>query len=364
VRVLCLNAGSSSLKGALFDVDAGGARRRAHFDVKVEHEAAGAAAVLERALRGAGIGRPDAVGHRLVHGGPARTRPVVLTPEIRAELDLAVPFAPLHLPSELAVVTEATRAFHGVPQVACFDTAFHATLPEVARRLPVAAWANDAGVRRYGFHGLSCEYVVGAVGADALGSAVIAHLGSGASLTAVHGGVSVDTSMGMSPSGGIMMGTRPGDLDPGVLLHLLAEQKWRPSELEKFVNRDCGLLGVSGTTSDMRELLERRGADVRARLAVDLFVYTAQKAIGGLAVALGGMTSLVFTGGIGAHSAVVRAEIAARLGLLGVAIDPERNAANAGVVSPDGAPCTVRVIETDEEQVIARRTHALLFEAG
>ncbi len=371
MRVLCLNAGSSSLKVAL--VVTGGSRgggegevRAAQTEIAVAGDGALAADALRRALDEAGIGAPDAIGHRLVHGGPDRTEPVVLSPSVRALLDVAIPFAPLHLPAELAVVDAAGRAFPGVPQVGCFDTAFHATLPDVARRLPIAAWADRRGVRRYGFHGLSCEYVVARIGKETLGPAVVAHLGSGASMTAIREGASVDTTMGMSPSGGIMMGTRPGDLDPGALVHLLDAEGWGPRELERFVNHECGLRGVSEAGSDMRALLAARGADPRARLAVALFVYTAQKAIGALAVALGGLRTLVFTGGIGARSPVIRAEIAERLGFLGIAIDPARNAVNADVVSPSSpaASCTVRVLETDEEVVIARHVHACIGRAS
>ena len=300
-----------------------------------------------------GITPPDAIGHRLVHGGPDQTHPCRLTTAARASLEQAIPFAPLHLPAELEIVDAAARAYPGVPQVACFDTAFHATLPDVARRLPIAGWANHAGVRRYGFHGLSYEYVVSQLGGESLDHAVIAHLGGGASMAAVHGGRSVDTTMGMSPTGGLMMGTRTGDIDPGALVYLMEQKKWPASRVERFVNHECGLFGVSDTTSDMEKLLAARELDPRARLAVDLFVYIAAKAIGALSVALGGLRTLVFTGGIGAHSAAVRAEIASRLGFLGVAIDPAKNAAGVGILSPAGAPCTVHVIETDEEAMIA-----------
>ena len=355
VRVLCLNAGSSSLKVAL--IEGGSATARFGADVAATRDLRG---LLE--LRG--IAPPDAIGHRLVHGGPDQTAPLRLTADARARLDRAIPFAPLHLPAELDVVDAAARAYPDVPQVACFDTAFHARLPDVARRLPIDGWADEAGVRRYGFHGLSYEYVVSRLGGEALDQAVIAHLGSGASMAAVHGGRSIDTTMGMSPTGGLMMGTRTGDLDPGVLVYLMDAKKWGARDVEHFVNHECGLLGVSGTTADMEKLLATRDQDPQARLAVDLFVYTAAKIVGALAVALGGLRTLVFTGGMGAHSAAIRAGIASRLAFLGVTLDATRNLAHAAVISPPGASCMVHVIETDEETVIAHHVERCLAGAA
>lgn len=363
MRVLCLNAGSSSLKVALVDAGPSGEVRRVEAELPALGDL-GVTDALRRALDGAGIREPDAIGHRLVHGGPrpgdSRTR--AIDAATRARLALAIPFAPLHLPAELAIVDAAARAYPGAPQVAVFDTAFHDTLPDIARRLPIATWADEAGVRRYGFHGLSYEYVVSHLGADTLGPSVVAHLGSGASLCAVKDGRSVDTTMGMSPTGGVMMGTRTGDMDPGALVHLLDTKGWTARELEHFVNHECGLLGVSGGTSDMRALLERRAHDPRARLAVDLFVYGVQKAIAALVVATGGLRSLVFTGGIGARSAIVRAEICEGLAFLGVTLDAAANAAHAPVISGVGtqAPCTVRALVTDEEVVIARHVRRCL----
>ena len=364
VKVLCVNAGSSSLKLAMVDARADGESRLRDKELHVTKDGGAAAEVLAGALHEWGQGTPDAIGHRLVHGGPDQVAPLRIDKDARARLERAVPFAPLHLPSELATVDAAARVYPDVPQVACFDTAFHVTLPDVARRLPIAEWADAQGVRRYGFHGLSYEYVVTHLGADVLGPAVIAHLGSGASLAAIQGGRSIDTTMGMSPTGGIMMGTRTGDLDPGALVHLLDVKKWNVRELEHFVNHECGLLGVSTTTSDMRKLLAARDSDPRARLAVDLFVYTLQKAIGALAVSLGGLGSLVFTGGIGARSSVVRAEVCARLAFLGVALDAAKNEESAAIISAPGPRCTVRVIETDEEVVIARHVRACLDPNG
>lgn len=388
MRVLCFNAGSSSLKVALIDVGATTVSRvvagsssfgpkldgtlrlvdvasgRVLIDGALSGDGAASRVVAAArafcdALRDCGIEPPDAVGHRLVHGGPEQFAPLRLTRTARARLEEAIPFAPLHLPAELQVVDAAMCAYPDSPQVACFDTAFHATLPEVARRLPVPMWASEAGVKRYGFHGLSYEYASARVG-DKLDYAVIAHLGSGASMAAVHEGKSVDTTMGMSPSGGLMMGTRTGDLDPGVLVYLMDKKQWGARDVERFVNHDTGLLGVSGTTSDMQALLAAREQDPCARLAVELFVYTAAKAVGSLAVGLGGLRTLVFTGGIGAHSAVVRAEIVGRLGLFGVSLDAEKNVAQAELISAPGSSCAVHVIEADEELVVARHVRSCL----
>jgi acetate kinase len=382
VRVLCFNAGSSSLKVALFEVGRGEPRRvvtgeasfggESEAKVRLVDLATGerfedgvrdssdaeagpvaAARAVVRMLDHHQIALPDAIGHRLVHGGPTQTAPLRLTGAARARLADAVPFAPLHLPIELAVVDAVARAYPRIPQVACFDTAFHDALPAVARTLPIARWARDSGVRRYGFHGLSYEYVCSRMGGEALDYAVIAHLGGGASMAAVHHGRSVDTTMGMSPTGGLMMGTRSGDLDPGALVYLMDKKKWGAREVEHFVNHESGLLGVSATTSDMQALLAARATDAHARLAVDLFVYTAAKWVGALAVALGGLRTLVFTGGIGAYCPLVRWEVAGRLAFLGVAVDPAKNLANAGVVSLPGASCAVHVTPTDEERVIA-----------
>ena len=355
MKVLCLNRGSSSLKAALIEVRAGGLTCLERREI-VAPKSGAHDDTLAAALKGIPV--PHAIGHRLVHGGPDQTAPLRLVADARRRLDSAIPFAPLHLPMELETVDAALALFPGVPQVACFDTAFHSTLPAVARRLPLAAWADAEGVRSYGFHGLSCEYVVSRLGGSTLGDSIIAHLGSGASMTAVRGGRSIDTTMGMSPTGGLMMGTRSGDLDPGVLVYLIDQKGWSARDVEQFVNHECGLLGVSGTASDMKALLRARDHDERARLAVELFVYVARKEIGALAAALGGLRSLVFTGGMGEHSAVVRSEIAAGLDFLGVSLDEDRNGTGAAIVSREGSPCTVFVVVTDEESVIARHVEA------
>ncbi|HLK12474.1 MAG TPA: acetate/propionate family kinase [Candidatus Binatia bacterium] len=383
LRILCLNAGSSSFKVALYALDAvetrllvgaveetdGGAGRlwlRAGDGRPVADErldvAAPAAAVhaLLDALAAHGVGVPAAVGHRIVHGGPDHAAPVRVDAELLAALRRLVPFAPLHLPVALAGVEAVAARLPGVPQVACFDTAFHRGMPAVAQRLPLPRALWDAGIRRYGFHGLSYEYVVQEVGAAALGRAVIAHLGNGASLAAVREGRSVDTTMGFTPAGGCMMGTRPGDLDPGILVHLLAQRGYDAAALERLVEHESGLRGVSGVTPDMRTLLARRDGEPPAREAVELFCYSVRKHVGALATVLGGLDTLVFTGGIGERAAPVREEICRGLEHLGVRLDARRNAAHAPVVSAAESRCTVRVVPTDEDLMIARHTRAAL----
>jgi acetate kinase len=242
--------------------------------------------------------------------------------------------------------------------VACFDTAFHATLSDAARRYAIPERLHEAGIQKYGFHGLSYEYVVASLGASNLGRAVIAHLGNGCSMAAVRDGKSVDTTMGFTPSAGLVMGTRAGDVDPGLLLYLV-DQGYDGLALDRVVNREGGLLGVSGTTADVRDLLARRGSDSRAALAIEVFAWSARKWVGAMAAALGGVDNLVFTGGIGEHAAPVRAAIAGGLGHLGVEIDAARNEANAPVISVSRARCTVHVVRTDEECIVARHARSV-----
>jgi acetate kinase len=361
--ILTLNAGSSSLRYALWE--AGPGERQLHqgsFEevggpAVADHSVAVALALDDVAGR---AGAPDAVGHRVVQGGPRHHAPARVDAALVADLEALVPLAPLHLPAQLGGIGAAAERLPGVPQVACFDTAFHAGMPEDARRLPLPEALWERGVRRYGFHGLSYEFVLRVLGPDARGRLVIAHLGNGASLAAVRDGAPVDTTMGLTPAGGLMMGTRTGDIDPGVLVTLAREPGHDPEALDRLVNREAGLRGVSGGTSDMRELLAARGADPRAARAVRMFALSARKHVGAMAAALGGIDTLVFTGGIGEHAAPVRAEICDGLGHLGVTLDPERNARGEGLLSPDGAACAVRVVATDEDRMIARHTAALV----
>jgi acetate kinase len=358
--VLCVNSGSSSLKTALFDV--GGTGERALGRAAHPVEAGDYTAALDAALAAfddEGLPPPGAAGHRVVHGGPRHAEPALVDDDVLADLHELVQFAPLHMPAAIAGI-EAIRARWDIPQVACFDTAFHHHMPELARRLPLPDALWDAGVRRYGFHGLSYEYIVGTLGAAELGRAVIAHLGNGASMVAVHRGQSVDTTMGFTPAGGLIMSTRSGDLDPGVPVYLLREQGYDADRLEQLVDRETGLVALSDGTSDMQTLLERREQDQRAALAVDAFCYQARKHVGALAAVLGGLDTLVFTGGIGEKAAAIRSGICDGLGYLGVELDDAANAAHAAVISAPGSDCVVRVEPTDEDLVIARHTGALV----
>jgi acetate kinase len=264
------------------------------------------------------------------------------------------------MPAAVAGI-EAIAARWGIPQVACFDTSFHHRMPLLAQRLPLPDNLWDEGVRRYGFHGLSYEYVVGALGPAELGRAVLAHLGNGASLAAVHHGRSLDTTMSFTPASGLVMSTRSGDLDPGVAVYLLREKGYDADRLEQLIDREAGLAALSGGASDMQTLVEQRDrGDARAALAVDEFCYQARKHVGALAAVLGGLDTLVFTGGIGEKAAVVRAEICRGLEYLGVELDETGNDAHAGVISTPGSECVVRVVQTDEDLVIARHTAALV----
>lgn len=377
-RVLCLNAGSSSLKVAVYEVagevitrTVGGTAERlgspeAHLRVRdadgrvlvdealVAQDAAEAAERVLAHPSAATWAEAEAVGHRVVHGGAAFDAPVRIDDTVLAKLERQVPLAPLHLPVSLRVIERLLALRPRLPQVACFDTAFHRTLPAVARRFALPRHLTAAGVRRYGFHGLSLQFVVEVLGADLPPRTVVAHLGNGASLTALRDGVSVDTTMGLTPCGGVPMGTRPGDLDPGVLTYLLRSQGMDAAALEHLVNHESGLRGVSGGTTDMRALLEHEVLDPAAVEAIETFCYGVTKAIGALAAVLGGLDGLVFTGGIGEHAAPVRDRICAPLGFLGIALDAQANAAHAAEISR--GPCVVRVVATDEDRIIARET--------
>lgn len=371
--VLTLNAGSSSLKWALFSAD--GKARVAGGNVRPigSREVPDHAAALETALAAlaphGGLEAVAAVGHRVVFGGPRHVGPERVTPDLVEELKGFRKLDPDHLPAEIAIAEAVSARAPDLPQVACFDTAFHRAMPRVARLLPIPRAYLDAGVERFGFHGLSYTYLLEALerlaGREAArGRLVLAHLGSGASLAAVVDGRCVDTTMGFTPTGGVMMGTRTGDLDPGVVVHLLRNERMDAETLNDLVNKRSGLLGVSGTTGDMAELLSREASDPNAAEAVALFCRTVTKAVGALAAVLGGVDTLVFTGGIGEHAAPVRARIAEGLSHLGIHIDAKRNEAAAPVVSPDGGACTVRVIPTDEESVLARQTLATISEGS
>src|ERR1019366_2488572 len=298
------------------------------------------------------------IGHRVVHGGVHLLANQLMTDELLAELRRALPLDLAHLPREIALIEVFRSAFPGIPQVACFDTAFHRDLPRVAQLLPIPRKYQDTGLRRLGFHGLSYTYLMGQLATIAGekiadGRIILAHLGSGASMAAVHHGKPIDTTMSFTPTSGLVMGTRPGDMDPGLLVYLMQEGKRSTAQMDKFISEECGLRGISDTSSDMRDLIQRRPTDPRAADAVDLFCYQARKFIGAFVAVMGGLDTLVFSGGIGEHSPEVRAGICDGLDCLGISIDPQRNTVGNDIISTPTSRVMVRVIPTDEEMVIA-----------
>ena len=388
-RVLTINGGSSSIKFAVFEV--GDALRRM-MEGGIERIGLPEATLRVKGVNPAdnfsrSVTAPDhvvaagalmdwieersrretltAVGHRVVHGGPKYSEPQRITAEMVQELHDLSPFDPEHLPEEILLTEAFHRRFPDLPQVACFDTAFHHDLPRVAQLLPIPRRYEARGVRRYGFHGLSYAFLMGELarlaGAEAAqGRVILAHLGSGASLAAVHHGSSVDTSMSLTPAAGVPMSTRSGDLDPGLVWYLVRTEHLSAKQFNEMVNFRSGLLGVSETSADMRELLDREAQDGRAADAVALFCYQVKKWIGAFAAALGGLDTLVFAGGIGEQAPTVRARICAGLEFLGIRLDAKRNAANEGVISTAAGPVAVRVMHTDEERMIAESVTRLL----
>jgi acetate kinase len=309
------------------------------------------------------------VGHRVVHGGPRYHRPEPITAEVIAELRRLSPLDIDHLPGEIALIERFQRLRPGLFQVACFDTSFHHDMPRVAQIVPTPRRYEAAGVRRYGFHGLSYAYLIEELarvaGAEAAtGRVILAHLGSGASLAAVRHGKSVDTTMGLTPASGIVMATRTGDLDPGLPFFLAECSGTTTEQFHSLVNHESGLLGVSETSPDLRDLLAHEAHDVRAAEAVALFFYQTRKAIGALAAALGGLDILAFSGGIGENSSEARARICEGLEFLGIVLDQAQNQANEPVISTGDARTVVRVIRTDEESIIARGVARLLAAAS
>lgn len=387
--VLTVNGGSSSLKFALFEsadppvrrlsgrverigpagarlvVSAGAGTPTEERPVDAPDQRAAAGLVLKWLEGAVDPSAVAAVGHRIVHGGDRHVRPERVTSELIDDLRRISLFDPDHLPGEIALIEAFGRRHPGRPQFACFDTAFHHDMPRVAQIVPIPRRFEAEGVRRYGFHGLSYAYLMEelartAGSEKAQGRVVLAHLGSGASLAAVREGRSLDTTMGFTPAAGLVMGTRTGDLDPGVVRFLLQSKGMTVAQFDDMVNHESGLLGVSETSSDMRDLLGRRGDDVRAAEAVALFCYEAKKRIGGFAAALGGLETLVFAGGVGENAPEVRARICEGLEFLGLALDEAANAANAPVISAASSRVDVRVIRTDEEVMIARSVFRLL----
>jgi len=305
--------------------------------------------------------KPVAAGHRVVHGGPHLLAHQLITPAVLTELQNCIHFAPLHIPTALRLITAAERAYPQLPQFACFDTAFHTTIPEVGSRFALPRPLFDEGIHRYGFHGLSYESIVRQLGTQLPSRTVIAHLGNGASLAAVKDGRSVDTSMGLTPTGGIPMATRSGDLDPGVLLYLLRVKKMNADSLEHMLNRESGLTGISAGKNDMRDLESAiAGGDQKAQIAMEVFCTGIRKVVAAYAAVLGGLDMLVFSGGIGEHSAPVRNRVCNGLGFLGVSIDAAGNQSNASTISTKGSKVRVRVVPSQEDLQIARHSRALL----
>ncbi len=358
--ILALNAGSSTVKYALYRIGDGQETELAAETLKTGN--ATPAAILDevrRKVKTHGVGEPTLVGHRIVHGGSTFTAPVQVDESVLGLLRQLVALAPLHLPPALDLMQQALSRCGSARHVACFDTAFHRTLPEVARRFALPEALYESGVRRYGFHGLSYEYIVSALGAPLPERLIVAHLGSGASLCAIKAGHSIDTSMGFTPAGGIPMGTRSGDLDPGILIHLVREHGYDAARLEQLVNHESGLLGMAGS-ADMAELLARSGAvDRHALAAVESFAYAIKKQIGAYVAALGGVDCLVFTGGIGEHAPLIRELAVSGLGALGIELNAALNSENAPIISRSTSPCQVRVIPTNEDLVIARAAYGL-----
>jgi acetate kinase len=392
MRLLTVNVGSSSLKAVLYRLapkemvevraaaerigipnsclriaDAHGAVLLHRADALPDH-----ATALEALFTWLRAQRLDeglrAIGQRVVQGGSHYSAPTLITDTVLAALRSLVSLDTEHLPQILRVIESIRHAYPTLPQVACFDTAFHRQMPRVAQMYPLPRDLWDAGVARYGFHGLSYEYILQELraldGDEADGRVIVAHLGNGASMAAVYNGVGIDTTMGLTPTGGLVMSTRTGDLDPGVLLYLMESRGLDAAALSRLVNKEAGLLGVSGSSADMRDLLAREAADPRAADAVALFCYQARKFLGALVAALGGLDTLVFTAGIGERAAVIRARICDGLEYLGLQIDAARNAVHAPIISSDASRVVVRVIPTDEDLMIARHTRRWIAEGG
>ena len=393
-RILTINGGSSSIKFALFEV---GDSLRRILDGTIERIGLPQATLRVRGLDPADnfsrlLAAPDhtaavsalmdwiverigrdaitAVGHRVVHGGSKYFKPQPITAEMVEDLRGLIPFDPEHLPEEILLTEAFHHRFPDLPQVACFDTAFHHDLPRVAQLLPIPRRYNALGVRRYGFHGLSYAFLLGELarlaGTEvACGRVILAHLGNGASLAAVHHGKPMDTSMGFTPTAGVPMSTRSGDLDPGLVWYLARTEKMSAKQFNEMVNFKSGLLGVSDTSSDMQDLLGRETQDIRAAEAIDLFCYQVKKWVGAFAAALGGLDTLVFAGGIGENAPMVRTRICDGLGFLGIELEEKHNAVNEGVISATASRVVVRVIHTDEELMIAKTVcHVLGLGAG
>ena len=385
--MLTLNSGSSSLKFAVFPMGASepvlkGKAERIGLDGGLFHavDRSGAqvaheerplpdhASAFERVFRCAKASTLHslvAVGHRVVRGGAEDADPELVTPALISRIRELIAYLPEHLPQQLAAIEAVERFDSSLPQVVCFDTAFHRTMPRVAQLYALPKELLNEGVLRYGFHGLSYEYVIGefarlAGDRAARGRVVVAHLGNGCSMAAIRDGRSIDTTMGFTPSGGLMMSSRSGDLDPGVILYLLQEKRLSAAALSDIINRRSGLAGVSGSSPDMRDLLAREATDPHAAEAIELFCYQVRKFLGALAAVLGGLDALIFTAGIGENVPEIRRRICENMGHLGLALDSRANDANARLISSNQGPVSICVIPTNEELMIARHTVSVI----
>jgi acetate kinase len=386
--ILTINRGSGTLKAGLYQasdppalvvsikVDRAGTREarikitdaheKALLDSAVENSAANSdlSAILKWLTENGYASWLAGIGHRLVHGGPHYTESQRITPEVMAELERISPLDPDHTPQAIQNIRFFTDRLPQTPQIGCFDTAFHACLPKVARMYALPRKLYDKGIRRYGFHGLSCEYILRQFRATdaplAARRLIIAHLGNGASMTAVNDGQSVDTSMGFTPLEGLVMGTRSGDVDPAAIVYLQERDRMTPRDIDMLLNKQSGLLGLSGTSGDMRDLLEKEARDPHAAEAVALFCYRAKKYVGAYAAALGGLDALIFAGGIGENAPQVRERICAGLEFLGLELDPSLNRSNAPVISKKCSRARIQVIKTDEDSMIARHVLAVI----
>lgn len=381
--ILALNSGSSSLKFGLYrwaaeivepllQGDAGEEGSRAwrggemapiendvlEVNRRVVSPAESIAAIM-RMIVASDLPTPMAIGHRIVHGGPGRRDHFFIEHASFSEIERGGAFAPLHVAAATEIIVEARRAFPDMPHVACLDTAFHKHLPEQARTLPIDP-TSTAGVERYGFHGLSCASIVHQLGKDIPPRLIVAHLGSGASVTAIRDRRSVDTSMGMTPTGGMMMATRSGDLDPGVLLYLMRERGFGRVQLEDLLDRRSGMLGVSRVSGNLRELRRVATLQPAARLAISMFAIAAAKQIAMMMVSLGGVDAVVFTGGIGENDAAMRATIIGHLAWSGLAIDPGLNEVGAGRIDVESSPPNVYVLPSKEQEEIVRSVATLI----
>lgn len=384
--ILTINCGSSSLKFALFDMssvelisqgsvqDIGGESSirlvdAAGHEERVTQPVADLDAAIQLLIQllkdSFSPYTIDVIGHRIVQGGAAHFLPELITPDLLQTFETLVPLAPGHLPAEITAIRAFETAYPGIPQVACFDTAFHKDMPFTARYFAIPRHLWDDGVIRYGFHGLSYEYIFQQLQQfapqEAAGKIVIAHLGNGASMAVIRDGKSLDTTMGLTPTGGLVMSTRSGDLDPGVILYLLKEKHFISERaLNELLNKQSGLKGISGSASDIQTLLEQESTDPKAAEAIQLFCYQAKKYIGALTAAAGGIDTLVFTGGIGLHAPVIRERICEGLEYLGISIDASLNNNGKDIISASGSKVTIRVMATNEELIIAQHTQQCL----